>query len=1156
MKTVTEHSTFRASPEQLAAWRRSRVEAADVYRSQLELELAAPLTAAELAGRLAGLIAREEILRTTLVHAPGLAEPVQQIHAPEERSTALQAELAGQRLRLAAPASVCDGPSLRVIAAQLMAAGPADPGLQHADYAAWKHELLEATPPGAAVEHFRQRALDLPLQLVLEHEAAPDCKFAVAGTAAVALTTAEQAALERLAKACASSRSVVCLAIYAALLARLADRDEVSLGFDDGLRDSVPANAIGPYAAALPLLLPIERSGTLERVLQSVARSCERAAVQRDGFDFAIDPPYVFRIAPAAAIDGAQVVSEHSLSSRFKLRLNVCGDRYQFEYDRNVFDDQTVSCIEAQWRALLSALCADALQPLAAIALQPVLLSPPAPAIEAASVLSMFERNARQVGDAPAVVDTRGSISYRALNAHADQLAHRFAAHGVRAGDVVALLLPRAKEAVIGILAAHKLQAAYLPLDPDYPLERLRFMLEDSGARLCVCQSAVHEACGTIETLLLDASVTPQAVTPIERSDDLDATAYLIYTSGSTGKPKGVAITQRNLSHSTQVRMAYYREPLRAYLLLSSLAFDSSVAGIFWTLAQGGKLVLPSAQASSEPSALATLCARQGVSHGLSLPSVYDALLDQPEFAAAGSLQTWIVAGEACAPSVIAKHRARLRNVRLFNEYGPTEATVWATVDEVSLGSVRESIGTPIPGTQLALINSHGAQCGVGEPGEIVLAGPSLARGYHRRPELTAERFALQRQLGARVYRTGDRACIDAAGRVRFLGRIDRQVKIRGQRVELAEIERCLAADPRVREAVVAMAPDRPAQLFAFVRSDSPKQELAAALAARLSAALPSVMQPQSIRVYSALPRTPNGKLDLAALLRAAERPVQAFEAPVGEVERVLCEVCAELLRLPRVSATSDFLELGGDSITSLQLCARAAQRGVAVAVRDVFEHKVLREIARVARLEQAAGGHALSVGQRLVLDSESVAVLERAVEQHGMPVHALVLAALGRSLPLARVVIEQRAVARGGAGVESYCTVHALGAAASEWDAQLREIKIALRTTAELTPATTADVWMQIDHGELPAETSHCRAPLWLSLAQLGSASTLHVRADGTLYTPELLGAQLKTLQLHLEQLGEHLARSSEAELDASDFPDADLDAESLAVLLDTLDR
>lgn len=1181
---MSDRPVFRASPEQLAASRRTAGEPFHPYWSQLELALDRPLTSAELARRVAQVIEREEILRTELQALPGFAEPVQQIFEPHElvrpddptrlvsqpKAAGLRVQLRssdGARLWLAAPASHVDGPSLRSIAVKLIGDGCAiaEPGLQHADYAEWKHELLEATPPSAAVEFFRERALDPPPRIALERELPPPAAFVPASTEEVEL---DYAALARSTQGYGCASSAICLSVYAGLLARLSDQDEVALGYDDGGRATVLAAAIGPYATALPLRFAIARTGTLEEALRVVRCECERAAVQRECFGFASDSAYVFSLLAAPAIDGAQILEEHSVASRFKLRLTV-RERTgrvsaRFDYDRAVFDAQAAACLFEQWQTMLASLLRDPSQPLAAVdsigALQRACFAVSAPpALESCSVLQLFERRAHERGSALAVVDDAGAITYRALELRANQLARLLQARGAGPGDVIGLLLPRVKDAIVAILAAHKLGAAYLPVDPEYPADRVRFMLEDSGARLCVCLREQTGSCGASEAVCLESIEDELDASPLPRADDLDALAYLIYTSGSTGRPKGVAITQRSLSHSTQVRMAHYADPVRAYLLLSSFSFDSSVAGIFWTLAQGGTLIIPSARDVMEPRALVESCARHAVSHGLSLPSVYDALLDQPAFKNVRTLQTWIVAGEVCSASVIDKHRERLPSVRLFNEYGPTEATVWATADELTHGAVRGSIGRAIAGVQLAVVNANGTPCGVGEPGEIVLGGENLARGYHRRPELTAEQFGPHPQLGLRVYRTGDRACIDGSGRVLFLGRIDRQVKIRGQRVELAEIERCLAADPRVREAVALVPADGPSQLLAFVRSDTAASELVHALEVRLRETLPSVMWPQTLRVCAELPRTPNGKLDLASLLRAVERSEAAFESPRGEVETVLCEVCAELLRLPRVSVTSDFFELGGDSISSLQLCARAASRGVTIAVREVFEHKILREVARVARRETVEHERELSLVLEASLGADDVAALEDIALRYRMQLHEIIVGLLGKDLALSRLVIEQRVAARGGGEAETYRTLHELGASQSNWDAHLRSVRAALRPATELAATSAADAWLYVDHTRTDArasEVSRCRAPLRLEIKPVADAVRLRWCADATLYTPALLDAHARAFQQQLAQLCLHASEEADAPLDAGDFPSAGLDAQSLAALLATLDR
>ncbi|MDQ2695394.1 MAG: non-ribosomal peptide synthetase, partial [Pseudomonadota bacterium] len=550
---------------------------------------------------------------------------------------------------------------------------------------------------------------------------------------------------------------------------------------------------------------------------------------------------------------------------------------------------------------------------------------------------------------APALADGGGMLSYGEFNRRANRLARRLQQAGVTPGAAVGILLPRSNDALVALLAVLKAGAAYLALDPGYPAERLAYMLDDSGVRWVI--GGRDAAAGVQRLDVEDPALATLPDHNLDRPLNPDLPAYAVYTSGSTGRPKAVEISHASLSHSTQLRLAFYPTPVRAYLLLSPLAFDSSVAGIFWTLAQGGLLVLPDTGEALAPDRLAALIRQYRVSHGLSLPSLYAALLDCAAPADLASLDTWIVAGETCREALAARHRQALPGVSLVNEYGPTEATVWACADVLDADSTAEgvSIGRPLPTMVFWLLNDQGAPAALGEPGEIHLGGPQLARGYRGRPEQTAAAFRQHPELpgSPRLYRTGDLARWRLDGRLRLLGRRDRQVKIRGFRVETGEIEQALLAHPQVAEAAVV----------AQTRHDHPR--LAAYVAARqgnvtdvlrdyLAERLPPHLVPALWVAVDALPRHPNGKLDLHALPDPDRLNRQPLVAPRNPLEAALQAICAEVLRR-EVGVLDDFFRIGGDSILSLQLVARAMQRGIRISARQVFERRTIAALAEAA---------------------------------------------------------------------------------------------------------------------------------------------------------------------------------------------------------------
>ncbi|MEM9593743.1 MAG: condensation domain-containing protein, partial [Acidobacteriota bacterium] len=455
--------------------------------------------------------------------------------------------------------------------------------------------------------------------------------------------------------------------------------------------------------------------------------------------------------------------------------------------------------------------------------------------------------------------------------------------------------------------------------------------------------------------------------------DDL---AYLLYTSGSTGGAKGVRITHRNLAYSTHARLGVYGAPVDRFLLLSPFAFDSSVAGIFWTLATGGALVLPAPGEERDVQALGRLIRDHRVTHTLCLPALYGVLLDEVEAEALRSLDTVIVAGEACPPGLPAAHRRLLPEARLFNEYGPTEATVWCVVhqvDDAESGVV--PIGRPIPGTGIHLLDPAGRPVPAGMAGELWVTGPGVAQGYWRRPDLDAERFAALDlpdgdlpASGDRAYRTGDLAVADDNGVLTFLGRADGQVKVRGHRIETQGVEAQLLLRPEVAEAAVKVTANQPPRLVGYVvpapaEGKAPESEpLDVRLDRALRGALPPYLVPDGIQVLRALPRLPNGKVDLRALPEPAAGASQTDDGPPprDEVEATVARVWGQLLGVDGVGADGHFFRLGGDSILGIRAVSQLRQEGLPVEPRDIAAHPTVAELATALRARRAAGGDPL----------------------------------------------------------------------------------------------------------------------------------------------------------------------------------------------------
>ncbi|MFF3018541.1 amino acid adenylation domain-containing protein [Streptomyces sp. NPDC057939] len=553
------------------------------------------------------------------------------------------------------------------------------------------------------------------------------------------------------------------------------------------------------------------------------------------------------------------------------------------------------------------------------------------------TVLDLFRAQAAATPGAIAVSTGGRDLDYRELSIRADQLADALRARGVRPGDLVALHLDRTADLPAALLAVLATGAAYLPLDPGYPAERLALVLRDSGAALVLADRepapAVAAAAPAVLRLPAPSAVdrTPAGAAPAAIPDAApgpDDVAYVLYTSGSTGRPKGVAVGHRalvNLLTSFADRLD--SGPRHAWLGLTSLSFDISALELYLPLITGGRLVLaPDGLAVDGPGLLALIGA-EGVTHVQATPSGWRVMLTTGNGGGALADVTGLVGGEAL-PLPLARE-LRSRTARLFNVYGPTETTIWSTCAEIPAEPRQVGIGRPIANTRTYVVDERLSPAPLGIPGELLIGGDGVAHGYLGRPELTAERFVPDPfgPPGARLYRTGDRAVRTPDGELDFLGRIDDQVKIRGHRIELGEIESALLEHPALARAAVAVHTDEGGEPFLagyLVPTTGARPPAPADLRDHLLRTLPAAMAPQRWLTLERLPLTPNGKLDRRAL------PVPPREAPTppasdagDETTGTIRRIWAEVLDLPDVGPEDDLFDLGGHSLTVIRIAAR-----------------------------------------------------------------------------------------------------------------------------------------------------------------------------------------------------------------------------------------
>jgi amino acid adenylation domain-containing protein/non-ribosomal peptide synthase protein (TIGR01720 family) len=951
-----------------------------------------------------------------LIEATALEQPFPAAEGPLLRAVVVR--LAAQRhgLILSLPALCADHRSLLNIADELLdtyAGKRLDPvGMQYADYAAWLNEQLEDASAVAGRAHWRGCDLGAIGEARLPGERPASVCFAPT-------VYAETWPLQRWAEIAAAARAggvspaAWLLTLWQALLGRLAGCATVTVGaLCEGREFEELRGAVGPYARYLPataasgqtsvrdLAMALEATLADAREWQDYFAWDEPAGsgAPQTGATTGGFFPFCFELAelppPRRAADLVMRV----------VRLAVCGDRFgarlgcsvtadglriDLAYDPACFDAADAARLVEQWRVLLGGAL---LAPAASVRELP-LLSPAARhqvliawndtqlsgATAAVAVHELFARQAADTPERVAIEAAGRTLTYAELAQRAGALAGRLRSLGVRPEVVVGLFVERSPEMVIALLAVLAAGGAYLPLDPELPRQRLAFMLEDSGAALVLTHGAQESALppSAARIVRLDeeisASTAPAAWATLE-----DQLAYVIYTSGSTGRPKGILISHRSLANylcwsaDVYVAGAAGAAGSEGVPLHSPLAFDLTVTGLFLPLLSGRRVTLVPEQLGLD--GLADALRRDREYSFVKLTPAHLEVLkhqlgDGVATVRAVRCRALVLGGEALLASHVAWWMERAPAARVFNEYGPTEATVGCCVHELraaALGSQRVPIGRPIASMRLHVVDEHLEPVPVGVTGELVIGGAGLARGYLGRSALTADRFVPDPHAtvaGERLYRTGDLARYRRDGVLDFLGRRDHQVKLRGYRIELGEIEAVLRQHPAVHEAAVLvdMEPAGQLRLCACFSGDPGAGGTGGIgdITQWLESQLPAYMVPHVFIGLEALPLTPNGKVDRSALGALVRRREDArrrpYRPPRTQRERILAEIWGELLPVDRVGLDDNFFQLGGDSIVSLQVLGRASRRGLRLTTRQIFNHPILLELAAVATEAKAA---------------------------------------------------------------------------------------------------------------------------------------------------------------------------------------------------------
>jgi len=898
---------------------------------------------------------------------------------------------------------------------QLYGGAPLPPlEVHYRDYAVWQAAQLASPAWQAARNYWRgQLAGDLPLLDFPTDFARPPVKTYRGANHAFRISPAQTAALHALARTHNASLFMALLALVKALLYRYTQQTDLRVGSPiAGRALTVLENQIGFYLNLLVFRTAVHGeesfAALLERVRHTTTEAYDQQAYPFDQlvndlhlardvsrnplFDVAVvlqnvDPPLL--TLPNVDI---QPFLTSALAAKFDLQFSfeVRAEALQVDltYNTDLYRADRVERLAAHFQTLLTSVLADPARPLNQLWWIPPAELETIRGLSAArgnyaspdTLVTWFERQVAATPSAPALTFEAQTLTYAELNARANQVARQLVARGVNVGDYVGLFLERSVEMVVGLLGILKAGGAYVPFDPTSPAERLAFMLNDAGIKVLVTHSSLAKA-APCETLCLDvADLSTESIENLGRAIGPQSPAYIIYTSGSTGQPKGCIVTHANVTRLFTATDHWYHFGVHdVWTLFHSIAFDFSVWELWGALLYGGRVVVVPHLVSRSPEAFHQLLQREGVTVLNQTPSAFKQLiqadLKQPPLQnalpsvlerAGGeaplALRYVIFGGEALdLPSLRPWFDAHGdTQPQLVNMYGITETTVHVTYRPLTRTDVASSaslIGQPIPDLELHILDAWQQPVPLGVPGEIYVGGAGVSNGYLNRSELTAHRFISHLTLTthpARLYRTGDLARFTANGDIEYLGRIDSQVKIRGFRIELGEIEALLTAHPAVQTAaVIVRGIDADKRLIAYVVAANGHAPLPDDLRAHLKQHLPAYMLPAAFVILEKLPLNQNGKLDRQALPEPQATPT-AFAVPRTDTERALAEIWRAVLKVDAIGAHDNFFDIGGNSLTLLQVHARLRETfNTDLDVIELFQYPTLDALA--ARLTQPA---------------------------------------------------------------------------------------------------------------------------------------------------------------------------------------------------------
>ena len=833
--------------------------------------------------------------------------------------------------------------------------------IQYTDFAHWQRQWFPGEKLNSQLAYWKQQLHDAPpvLELPTDRPRPPVQTFRGARQSLL-LPTSLSKSLKAIAQQERVTLFMTLLAAFQTLLHRYTGQDDIIVGSPVAGRDRVETEKlIGVFINTLVLRTSLAGNPTFLSLLGRVRGMALGAFAHQDlpfeklveelqpERDLSRTPLFqvMFQLRnvpnPVVEVQGLRIddFEFDSGIAILDLALDVVdkpeGLSCLFNYNTDLFDASTIKRMAGHFQTLLEAIVENPQQrvaelPLLTAAERHQLLvewnDTRAEYPQDACIHQLFEEQVEKSPQAVAVVFEDQQLTYRELNARANQLAHYLQALGVGPEVLVGICVERSLEMIVGLLGILKAGGAYVPLDPAYPKERLTFMLSDTQVPILLTQQQLVQKLPEHRASLVCLDTDGQAISQESKENPNSSVtsknlAYAIYTSGSTGKPKGVLVAHQGLCNLATAQICTFNvQPNSRVLQFASLSFDAFIGETVMAVGAGASLYLGTLDSLLPGSVLMQFLREQNITHVLLPPSAL-AVLPSEELPA---LQTIIVAGEACSPNLVAQWS---KDRSFFNAYGPTEATVYATVAACSGQNIIVPIGKPIANTQVYILDSHLQPVAIGVPGELYISGVGLARGYLNRPDLTQNKFipnTFSNEPEARLYKTGDLARYLPDGNIEFLGRIDQQVKIRGFRIELGEIEAVLSQNPAVLQTVAIAREDVPGdkRLVAYVVPNPEQAPTSSELRRFLKQKLPDYMVPSTFVMLETLPLTPNGKVDRRALPAPDQvrQPEETFVAPQDELELQLKKIWEKVLGIRSISVKDDFFDLGGNSLLAVRV--------------------------------------------------------------------------------------------------------------------------------------------------------------------------------------------------------------------------------------------